>query len=259
MKAVNLLPVEARHAGGRVTLRGASPATTGLLGGLAIAIVVALGYVSLANGVSERRAQLATVNAQVAAAQQRGAALKPYGDLAALRSTTMDHVRALAGGRYDWPLVLSRFARALPTDATLTTFDGAMGSAASTTGPLTGPTVSLNGCTTSHSNVGTIMDRLRSMKAVSDVTLQSSTVDPGSAGSDTGGGCGRSETFALTVTLDAPAGTTTAAAAAVPPAPTAATTTATTATTPAAATTTTATPTATTPAAPATTTAGGTP
>jgi Tfp pilus assembly protein PilN len=262
MKAVNLLPVEARHAGGNVTLRGASPATLGLLGGLALAVVIAFGYVALANGISDRRAELAAVNAQASSTQQRAAALKPYGDLAALRATTLDHVRSLAGGRYDWPAVLSRFARALPSDSTLTSFNGAPGATDPTTGTPGGPTVTLAGCTTSHSSVGTIMDRLRAVQAVSDVTLQSSTVESAAKGSSTtaSGDCGRAETFALTVTLDTPAGATATTAAAVAPTttPSTAMPAATTSTTPAATSTTTATP-ATTATTPVTTTPAGTP
>jgi Tfp pilus assembly protein PilN len=267
MKAVNLLPTEARHTGD-VTLRGASAGTYGLLGGLALAVVLLVGYVLLANDVSSKTDQLQQINARAAAARAQVAKYQRFADLVSSREAMISQVRSLADDRFDWPALLARLANALPADVTLTDFQGALNGGAPTatpaaTGaPATGPSFTLKGCTPSHSALGGAMDSLRAVEGVSDVTLQSSTLSQGATGAESD--CGRNETFAVTVSLEGTAPVVPAA-----PAPTAGTATAGTSSTPAPAsatsttsttptTSTTATPATATPAAPAATAAAPT-
>jgi len=230
MKAVNLVPREARRSNG--SLSGLGIGTTAIFGVLGLGLALTVAYVILANGVTSRKDELTKIATQSNAAQHQVAALKPYADLEALRESLLERVRSLAGGRYDWPTTLSRIARALPADTTLSSFDGTPGSGSSSTpapaasgapaapaaAPATGPTVALSGCTPSHEAVAGVIDRLRSVEGVGSVSLQSSTVkDGGQSATD---GCQGAEQFKLTIQLEAPAppaaSTTPAAGAATP-------------------------------------------
>jgi Tfp pilus assembly protein PilN len=183
MKAVNLLPDGARRSS--LSVRSVGGSTAALFGALALGLVLVAGYVVLANGVTSRQDRLAELGRQQAAAEQQVAKLKPYADLEALRTSLLQQVRTLADDRYDWPKALDRLARAFPSDTTLSSFDGTKTDA--------GPTVSLKGCTPSHERVAVVIDRLRAVKGVNGVALQSSTLDP------EGGAC--KEQFQLTVQL----------------------------------------------------------
>jgi Tfp pilus assembly protein PilN len=223
MKAVNLLPREAQRSFS--SIRGLGTGTTALMAALGLAFVVAVGYVVVANSVTSKKDELAKVNVLQASSDQQANKLKPYSDLEAARVALVQRVESLTGGRYDWPETLDRVARALPANAKLTTLNG---SAASSTA---GPSIALNGCTPSHDAVANVIDRLRAVKGVDAVTLQSSTIAPKSGASASGGDdCPGAETFQMTLQLT---GTGTGTAAATTTAP-AAPGTATTSTTPAA-------------------------
>lgn len=227
MRAVNLLPVEARPVTG-VSLRGLSASTTGLLSGLALAVVLVALFVVLENDVTSKQGQRDQLIARANALEARTTQLKPYVDLLNLRNTTVSKVRSLAGDRYDWPRTLAGIAQVLPDDVTLTQLDGEPGAASTTTTPAaagatsaaTGPTVKLTGCTSSHTEAGHTMDRLRLVPGVADVTLQSSTLPSaggGGAPSASAGAaaCPRPEQFQMTVQLQgaqAPASATSASA-----------------------------------------------
>ena len=239
MKAVNLVPREARLGTG--ALSGLGIGTTAIFAALGLGLALSVAYVILANGVTSRKDQLNKLNQQSNATVAEVNSLKPYADLESLRESLLDRVRALADGRYDWPTTLSRIARALPSDTTLTSFNGSgsgssSGSApAATPGaaatPSSGPTIGLSGCTPSHDAVAGVIDRLRSVNGVASVSLQSSTV---SASSDaaSGTGCSGSEQFKLTVQMAAPAAPAPAATGAAAGAPASPGTTSTTPSTP---------------------------
>jgi hypothetical protein len=208
MKAVNLLPREAQRSFGSV--RSLNGGTNALFGVLAVALVLAAGYVVLANGVTDKRAELARTQQMQAAAERQVAQLKPYSDLETLRQSLLTRVRSLAGGRFDWPTAIDRIVRAFPADTSLTNFEGA----AATDG--TAPKVTLTGCTPSHDAVAGLIDRLRAVKGVDGVGLTSSTL---AAKADAGGGnteCPHTEQFQLTVSMAAPAAAATTGAPAAP-------------------------------------------
>jgi Tfp pilus assembly protein PilN len=209
MKAINLVPRDARRSFG--ALQGLGLSTTALFGALALAVVVVAGYVVLSNGVNAKRNELALVQSQQTATTREVARLKPYADLEQLRTSLLERVKTVAGSRYDWPGTLARIARAFPADAKLTNLDGAPA------GDQGGPAIKLSGCTASHDAVARLIDRLRAVKGVAGVALASSKVDEATAGSSSGSGSGGgcdslAEKFDMNLALDAPAGATTAAA-----------------------------------------------
>jgi Tfp pilus assembly protein PilN len=214
MKAVNLLPREAQRSFG--TLRGLGAGTTALFGVLALACVMVVAYVVLSNSLATKRTELTRVQALQAVTDKQVAKLKPYADLEQARTALLERVRTLAGSRYDWPTTLSRIARALPSDALLSDLNGAAAGQAGAT-----PTIALTGCTPSHNAVAGLIDRLRAVKGVASVSLQSSTL-AGKSGGGAGPGCPRTEQFKLTVQLEGanPAAATATAGQPATPAPT---------------------------------------
>jgi Tfp pilus assembly protein PilN len=204
MKAVNLLPREAQRSFG--TFRGMGAATTALIGALGLALVVVAAAVVLTNAVRTKQGELNTVKQQQAAAAQQVASLKPYADLEQARTALLDRVKSLAGGRYDWPQTLARISRAFPADAKLTELNGDLGTSGA-------PSISLTGCTPSHNRVAALIDRLRAVDGVAEVSLQSSKVDKES---NPGSACPSPEQFAITVGLEAPTGAAAATATGTP-------------------------------------------
>jgi Tfp pilus assembly protein PilN len=200
MKAVNLIPADERRSGGAGVLNDLSGPTLGLLGALVIALVVVVAFVTVSNGVAERRDDLTRIETNAAAAEQRAAALKPYGDVAALRDRTVASIRTLAAQRFDWPALLGELSRRVPADVTLTAMNGSAGAtgAAATTGA-GAPSVQLSGCTSDHAAVARLMERLRAVRGVADVTLATST--KGSAKADQSSGCPRRDQFDLALML----------------------------------------------------------
>jgi Tfp pilus assembly protein PilN len=204
MRAVNLIPAEERRSGRSALLSGVGGPTLGLLGALVVALVVVVAYVTLSNGVTQRRGDLARAEASAQAAEQRAAALKPYGDIAALRETSLATVRALAASRFDWTGLLAELSRRVPADVTLSTLDGqAAGADPANPAAASGATtVKLTGCTTDHSAVARMIERMRAVRGVASVTLESSAKGDAAAG-----GCTRSDAFALQLSVTPPAPT----------------------------------------------------
>lgn len=217
MRAVNLIPSDERRGAG-------APTKSGGLVYVALGLLVAMVggaflYVSAANTISSRRAQLAQLSQQVTVAQTRGAQLKPFADFAKLEQQRVATVQQLAQTRFDWASVMSDLARVVPGDVALTSFNGAVNAnpvgtaAASGTAP-PGPSLQLSGCTTSHDQVARLMPRLQLINGVTDVNLLTSaqpTTQGASAGTSTLPGqtvavsCGKQTTqFTLTLTFRSP-------------------------------------------------------
>ncbi len=219
MRAVNLIPADQRGGGGISAGRagGTVYAVFGLLAGLAI---MALIYGVSAHQISSCKSQVATITAQAQQAQAKAAALAPYTSFVAMREQRVQAVDALVNSRFNWAQAFHEFGRVLPSNVSLTSLDGTVGSASgssssssssaaagssvsSATPPGSVPTFTLAGCTTSQAAVALTIDRLRLMNGVSEVTLSSSTKS-GSTGSSSSSGGGACEvTFSMQIAFDA--------------------------------------------------------
>jgi Tfp pilus assembly protein PilN len=230
MRAVNLIPADERGGSGIAVGRsgGSVYAVFGLIAGLA---VLALLYGVSAHQVSSRQAEVAALNAKTQQAQARAVALAPYTSFAAMREQRVQAVDTLVNSRFDWAHAFHELGRVLPSNVSLTSLTGTVGSAsgssssssaktspsssssssssssvASATPPGSVPTFTIAGCTTSQAQVALVLDRLRLIDGVSEVSLQSSTKSGSSGGSSSAGagGCGSSDAvFNMTVTFDA--------------------------------------------------------
>jgi Tfp pilus assembly protein PilN len=181
MRAVNLLTPDLRSA---PKGKGSGPAADApggiaafvLLGALALCVVALAGSVLSNNVVKERKADLAEVKAQNAAAVAKAAALKPYADFKTVAEGRSGTVRALAAARFDWEQALRDLSRAMPKEVYLSSLDGTVGGTGGSPlrGALPSPAIELKGCTKSQPAVADLMSRMRNVQGVTRVTLAKS-------------------------------------------------------------------------------------
>jgi Tfp pilus assembly protein PilN len=211
VRAVNLIPADERRAG-RSTLSRLSAPTRALLAALALVLVASLAYVLLANQVTGRRDRLAQIEADAAHASAQAATLKPFTAVAELRDRSVAAVRDVADARYDWPGLLAQLSARVPADVTLLSLSASLAedtdaAAVPPAVPGAAPadrTVALTGCTSDHDGVARLMEQLRAISGVADVTLATSSA---AGGDDAGrsGGCARPDQFELSIHLAPPA------------------------------------------------------
>lgn len=216
MRAVNLIPGDAGRPGG-----GSGIAPFALIAVLALALVAAVAYVTTHNTVVERRAELASANAQLQTLQAQAAAVKPYTEFAQLADARVATVRQLGSTRFDWHRAFHDLAVVLPDDVWLTSLLGTVttgvnveGAASGGTGTvraaLPSPAIELVGCTTGQARVARLISRLRLMTGVQRVSLADSVkVDGGEPSAGASGDCthgdGHFPRFEIVVFFDAPA------------------------------------------------------
>jgi hypothetical protein len=234
MRAVNLIPADQRGGAsvGAGRSEGGAYAVIGLVAGLA---VLALLYGLAQHQISSRRAQAAAVTAKAQRAQSAAEQLAPYTSFVALREQREQAVGTLVDSRFDWAHAFHELGRVLPTQVSISTLTGTIGSGTSTvsaapsttssstastaaassttaassaavasaTPPGSVPTFTLVGCAASQPIVAEMLERLRLIDGVAEVTLESSTKGSSSSGSASGGGCtGSSPVFTAEITFD---------------------------------------------------------
>lgn len=216
MRAVNLIPADARTGGGAGAAGRSGGAVYALLGGLALLVAMAGLWATTSGKIADDRAELARVQQEVAQARARAAELESPGAVQQTRLLRTETVRALATQRQDWAATLEDLSRTLPADTTLTGLNAT--SAGSASGPGAAPaatapgaapaghTLVINGCAPSQRAVARLMPRLRTVPDVIAVQLVSSNLasDEGAAAEGTAdaGGCAGA-TFVMSLTLEA--------------------------------------------------------
>jgi Tfp pilus assembly protein PilN len=194
MNAVNLIPREVRPRGEG---RSVSPPTLALIGGLVLALVAAVLYVTAANTVATRQSELSQVTAGVAGWTAAASSYDSFVQDAQRRTQELADVRQLASSRFPWSNLLGQIGGLMPPKAALSTLQAGSSSADGSSTPSTsgapGPGVQLTGCAASQSAVAQTMVRLRLVHGVSGVTLSSTTdtsAGSGGSGSTSGQGSG---------------------------------------------------------------------
>jgi Tfp pilus assembly protein PilN len=218
MRAVNLIPGDQR-GGASVGAGRSEGAAYALLALLVIVAGMALLYGKASRQVSSQKSKAATLTSEAAQAQAQATALAPYTSFVTLREQRQQAVEGLVDTRFDWAHAFHEFGRVLTNEVSISALDGTIGSAGATstagssaTPAGSVPVFTLNGCATSQKAVADVMQRLRLIDGVNEVTLQSST--RGSASGASGGGScsGNDPVFAMTVDFDALPSATAAAA-----------------------------------------------
>jgi hypothetical protein len=141
-----------------------------------------------------------------------------------LREQRLHSIAQLVGARFDWPNVMSELSRVLPSDVSLSSLVGTVGSASpssakaatpsaatgsvsSATPPGATPSFTLGGCAANQAVVAQMLVRLRLISGVSGVALQSSTKSSsggasGGGGSSNGQCLGEDPVFSVQVTFE---------------------------------------------------------
>jgi Tfp pilus assembly protein PilN len=222
MKAVNLIPAEERRSAGG---SGSGLGSYILLGVLALVVAVSAAYTISNRTISDRRHELADVQARAQATSAEAQALQAYTTFTTLRQKRSETVRSLAATRFDWSHALHEVARTIPSDAWLTSMRATVTPSASVDGavsdPLRGavqaPAIEIVGCTTSQDQVANVISSLRRVDGVQRVSLSSSeklTASTGSkSSSDSAGasstdcrnGSSRFPQFSMTLFFQTPA------------------------------------------------------
>jgi Tfp pilus assembly protein PilN len=202
MKAVNLIPVEERRGGSSGRTGGAA---YGLLGVLAVLVLMAAAYTLTGKKVDDQRNKLAQLEQQASAAEAQASKLASYSAFSDLRKKRAETVASIARSRFDWAHVMHEVARVIPSNAHLTSLSGSVsptapapasgGNALQLRGTNAGPAIDIVGCAPGQANVSRMMSRLRLIDGVQHVTLAESSkpdaaVEPGAgAGSSDSSDC----------------------------------------------------------------------
>jgi Tfp pilus assembly protein PilN len=210
MKAVNLLPGDARHGG-----VGSAVGRLGIGHLLVALLLVGLCFVTLdvltGNTISSRKAQLSNLQQEATQMQAEITRLNTYTKFEKLASDREETVRQIASTRFDWYTALSNLAKVMPADTTLQSLIGTVspstsapgggsGGSSNVRGDIDAPAFQLTGCTGSQDDVAGLISQLRLINGVTRVTLESSANSTTGSGSSATTGCpANGPTFNLTV------------------------------------------------------------
>jgi Tfp pilus assembly protein PilN len=194
VKAVNLIPKDSRRGRGPGKGLWFSPSYA-VLGVLVVALALMVMSVLTSNTISDRKAKLASVRAQLASQQAVAARLSKYVQFEQLAQTRLETVQGIASARFDWYRALSDLSKVVPANTTLASLTGTVAPGASVAGAGSGgnasglrgdisvPAFELTGCTASQDDVARLMSRLRLINGVTRVTLGNAQRGSSSAGS----------------------------------------------------------------------------
>jgi Tfp pilus assembly protein PilN len=208
MRAVNLIPSEQRRSGMSVGV-GAGRSGGGAYAALGVVLALALLaflYGHAKHQVSSRTTEVAALHAKAQTLQSEVSSLSPYTAFIKLREERSKAVESLVDSRFDWAHAFHEFGRVLPRNVSIDSLTGAVGSATpgaaaptatsgsaagSATPPGSVPSFTISGCAASQRAVAAMLQRLRLIDGVAEVTLQSSTKATGVGGP--GAGCGNGQ------------------------------------------------------------------
>jgi len=203
VRPVNLIPPEER--GEQAPIR-TGPMAYLLVGALALALGAMLLLVVTNNKITDRKAEVASLTQQEAAAKAESTRYAAFQQFAGIEKQRHDTIASLADTRFDWPRVLRELALVIPGDVGLVSLTGMVspgvslsgsggsssaGSSGVDTSSITGPSLQLSGCATSQDAVARFLAALRDIDGVTRVGLASS--GSGSSGSSGAGASGCDE------------------------------------------------------------------
>lgn len=185
MRPVNLIPPEERRGANTPMRTGPIPYL--LIGALAAALVGVSLLVLAGNQVSERKAEVAQLKREDAAAQAKATRLAAYTQFKAMQEQRATTIASLADSRFDWERVMRELSLVLPNDVWLVKLDGsasasADGGAESGSGNLrsgaAGPALEFEGCAVGQEAVARFVTVLKDIDGVTRVGVEHSELDP---------------------------------------------------------------------------------
>jgi Tfp pilus assembly protein PilN len=207
VRPVNLIPVDQRR-GDHSPLR-TGPLPYLVLGALALVLVGAAMTVLTDNQVDERKAEVATLQAEDAAAKAKAEELAAYVAFKTMSEQRVATVMSLADSRFDWERVMRELALILPDDAWLVSLDASAGATAGGeegSGDISGPSLELSGCAAGQNAVAGFVTALKDIDGVTRVGVTSSELAARDANGGGGEDCRTREfiaQFSVVVAFDA--------------------------------------------------------
>jgi Tfp pilus assembly protein PilN len=195
MRPVNLIPAEERR-GAHAPMR-TGPLPYLFIGALVLALVGVALLVLAGNQVSERKAEVAQLKQEDAAAQARAQELAAFTQFRSLQQQRAQTIGSLADSRFDWERVMRELSLILPDDAWLVSLDataspeagaGESGGGGSLRTEAAGPALEIKGCAAGQESVAGFVSALKDIDGVTRVGVESSGLgemgaDPAASGS----------------------------------------------------------------------------
>ena len=125
MRPVNLIPPDLRR-GDSAPLR-TGPLAYMLLGALVLALAGVMALVLTNNQIADRKAEVAQLQHEDAAAQAQARRLAAYTQFQAMSEQRVATVTSLANSRFDWERVMRELSLILPDDVWLVSLDASAG------------------------------------------------------------------------------------------------------------------------------------
>jgi Tfp pilus assembly protein PilN len=175
MRPANLLPADlARGDGKRLPL----PAIAAVGAGCAVGVLLAGGYVTSHSKVTKRQAELASIQAQIAAVPKpppvKPSTISP--ELEAEKTARQTAVDQALGNRMSWDTVLREVSLVLPDDVWLQSLSAkSAGTSSDPAAAATASSINITGSTYSQEGVARLLTRLALVPHLDNVQLQSSS------------------------------------------------------------------------------------
>jgi Tfp pilus assembly protein PilN len=205
MKAVNLIPNDQRGAQPSGNQSGSAYLVIGVLATL---LIMAGAYVFTANNATDRKNKAVAAQAEADRLEAKAAQSDSFTNFAAIKQTRLASVTTIADSRFDWERMIRELSRVVPDGGWLQSTEASVAgdeAAAAATGTVAAPQpeATLVGCTPKQADVASMLVRLRQMHRVSDVRLNESRTETGSAATDISfDSCGSYYQFNVTVTFE---------------------------------------------------------
>ncbi len=222
MRPVNLIPPDQRR--GENTPLRTGPLVYILIGALVLAFAGVTALVLTGNQISDRKNEVAQLQAEDSAAQARAQKLSAYAAFREMSERRIATVTSLANSRFDWERVMRELALVLPDNVWLVSLNatatpsvsaGGSGGGSAASGlraAINGPALELSGCASGQEAVAGFVGSLKDIDGVTRVGIQASELGSeknksGGSGSDGGGEECRTRAFiakfSLVVAFDA--------------------------------------------------------
>jgi Tfp pilus assembly protein PilN len=193
MRPVNLIPPDQRR-GDQAPLR-TGPFAYVVIAALATVLVGVTALVLVGNTITERKDEIAVLQAQDAAAAEKAQELAAYTQFRALSEQRVETVRSLADSRFDWERVMRELSLILPGNVWLVNLSASAapgageggGGAAGLRASVPGPALELKGCASGQSAVATFVTSLEDIDGVTRVGVQSSELADRESGAGVSG------------------------------------------------------------------------
>ncbi len=192
MRPVNLIPQEERR-GTRSQMRG-GPLAYVVLGALLAALAAVTVLVVTNNQISDRKAEVTTLTAEIATAEALAAESAAYTQFHQVSEQRVATITNLANSRFDWEKVLRQLSLVTPSDVWLTNLTGTVKPGVSVNGAasvglresVAGPALEMLGCAAGQESVARFVRTLKEIDGVTRVGVQFSEL-PSGGGSSEGG------------------------------------------------------------------------